>query len=154
MTGSQGFWVYQGSPLEHEQLARICEDWAEHFWSLQDVLISLKIPGTVLLYVQTPSGAWLGALLARVLGESAELFYIYVLKGARGKGLAKSLMEGLKSFLVSQTRVEQIFLEVRPSNSAAISLYEGCGFESGGRRKRYYQDGEDALIYTSFLQRG
>lgn len=38
-------------------------------------------------------------------------------------------------------------LEVRPSNTGAIALYERHGFAIAGTRKRYYQDnGEDALI--------
>lgn len=37
-------------------------------------------------------------------------------------------------------------LEVRPSNSRALALYETFGFETLGRRRRYYADGEDALI--------
>nr|WP_278003588.1 GNAT family N-acetyltransferase [Nodosilinea sp. TSF1-S3] len=37
-------------------------------------------------------------------------------------------------------------LEVRPSNSRALALYESFGFETLGRRRRYYADGEDALI--------
>ena len=40
-----------------------------------------------------------------------------------------------------------ITLEVRPSNTAAIKLYENFGLKSVGRRKGYYLDnGEDALI--------
>jgi ribosomal-protein-alanine N-acetyltransferase len=38
-------------------------------------------------------------------------------------------------------------LEVRPSNTVAIHLYEREGFRAAGLRKRYYQDnGEDALV--------
>ncbi|MBE9110763.1 GNAT family N-acetyltransferase [Nodosilinea sp. LEGE 07298] len=37
-------------------------------------------------------------------------------------------------------------LEVRTSNSRALALYEAFGFETLGRRRRYYADGEDALI--------
>jgi ribosomal-protein-alanine N-acetyltransferase len=38
-------------------------------------------------------------------------------------------------------------LEVRPSNTAAIHLYEREGFRAAGMRRRYYQDnGEDALV--------
>ena len=38
-------------------------------------------------------------------------------------------------------------LEVRPSNKAALKLYEQFGFGIVVRRKRYYEDsGEDALI--------
>ncbi len=43
--------------------------------------------------------------------------------------------------------VKYITLEVRESNTAAISLYEKFLFESIGVRKNYYQDnGENALI--------
>jgi ribosomal-protein-alanine N-acetyltransferase len=41
-------------------------------------------------------------------------------------------------------------LEVRPSNRAAISLYQKYRFQEVGRRTAYYSDnGEDALILTT-----
>ena len=40
----------------------------------------------------------------------------------------------------------ELTLEVRPSNTAALALYRRCGFLIEGRRPRYYDDGEDALI--------
>jgi [ribosomal protein S18]-alanine N-acetyltransferase len=41
----------------------------------------------------------------------------------------------------------RITLEVRPTNEAALRLYESLGFSAAGRRPRYYQDnGEDAVI--------
>ena len=44
-------------------------------------------------------------------------------------------------------------LEVRASNHKALNLYQKFGFQTAGRRKRYYQDGEDALIlWRSQLQ--
>ena len=44
-------------------------------------------------------------------------------------------------------------LEVRPSNTAAIALYEGFGFEEVGRRKNYYDlPKEDALILTRYFK--
>ena len=42
-------------------------------------------------------------------------------------------------------------LEVRPSNAAAIALYEGFGFREVGRRRNYYDlPKEDALILTKY----
>ena len=44
-------------------------------------------------------------------------------------------------------------LEVRASNHGALKLYQKFGFKTAGRRKRYYQDDEDALIlWRSQLQ--
>ena len=42
-------------------------------------------------------------------------------------------------------------LEVRVSNDVARRLYEQVGYRLAGRRRRYYQDGEDALIMTTPL---
>lgn len=44
-------------------------------------------------------------------------------------------------------------LEVNASNDAAIALYESVGFEAVGIRRRYYRDGEDAVLMTLFLNR-
>jgi ribosomal-protein-alanine N-acetyltransferase len=38
------------------------------------------------------------------------------------------------------------FLEVRKSNTAAIGLYERFNFKRIHIRKKYYSDGEDAII--------
>jgi ribosomal protein S18 acetylase RimI-like enzyme len=38
-----------------------------------------------------------------------------------------------------------IFLEVRCSNQAAISLYERNGYTETGKIQKYYADGEDGL---------
>ena len=43
-------------------------------------------------------------------------------------------------------------LEVRASNQRALTLYQKFGFQTAGRRKRYYKDGEDALILWCKLQ--
>ena len=48
---------------------------------------------------------------------------------------------------------EEIFLEVRPSNHGARSLYEKLGFQILGVRKNYYQSPvEDALIMGKNLK--
>ncbi|RQW76978.1 MAG: ribosomal-protein-alanine N-acetyltransferase, partial [Geobacter sp.] len=39
-----------------------------------------------------------------------------------------------------------VSLEVRFSNITAISLYRSLGFTETGRRKSYYENGEDALL--------
>lgn len=46
-----------------------------------------------------------------------------------------------------QRHLTRATLEVRPSNSRALALYQNLGFEALGTRRRYYPDGEDALIF-------
>ncbi len=60
--------------------------------------------------------------------------------GIGGKLLEKLMAGGLAE------GVSEFTLEVRVSNDPAIALYRAYGFEEAGVRKRYYQDGEDALI--------
>ncbi len=42
--------------------------------------------------------------------------------------------------------MRDLFLEVRVGNAAAIALYRAFAFEQVTIRKRYYPDGEDALV--------
>ena len=45
------------------------------------------------------------------------------------------------------------WLEVRPSNQAALHLYESCGFQEVGRRPGYYDDTrEDAILLTRYWE--
>ena len=48
-----------------------------------------------------------------------------------------------------QEHLAFLTLEVRPSNTAAVALYEKHGFQEAGRRKNYYEaPQEDALLLT------
>lgn len=42
--------------------------------------------------------------------------------------------------------LERAWLEVRAGNAGAIALYQRFGFTVAGARKKYYADGEDALV--------
>jgi [ribosomal protein S18]-alanine N-acetyltransferase len=62
------------------------------------------------------------------------------------QGLGKLLLTALldKARSIDMARAT---LEVRASNQGAIQLYEQFGFQTVGRRKKYYQDtGEDGII--------
>jgi ribosomal-protein-alanine N-acetyltransferase len=55
-----------------------------------------------------------------------------------------------------QSEVKEVFLEVRPSNSSALSLYNKKGFRQIANRPAYYQarEGrEDAAVYVLRLNR-
>jgi ribosomal-protein-alanine N-acetyltransferase len=60
------------------------------------------------------------------------------------RGIGSALIERL---IALAGPAESYTLEVRPSNPAAIALYERFGFAPAGTRPRYYADtGEDALV--------
>ena len=66
--------------------------------------------------------------------------------GQRRSGIASTLLrEGLKT--LGERGAEEVFLEVRASNSPAIELYRASGFRPVGVRSDYYRNPrEDALV--------
>lgn len=66
----------------------------------------------------------------------------------RNLGLGKLLLENVVS-AGSAGGAENIWLEVRPSNIPALSIYKKFGFIEAGLRKAYYSDSrEDAILMT------
>jgi ribosomal-protein-alanine N-acetyltransferase len=66
----------------------------------------------------------------------------------RGCGLGEILLVALLQEALRQG-AERSTLEVRVGNVVAQTLYLKLGYTVAGRRRRYYQDGEDALIMTT-----
>lgn len=76
---------------------------------------------------------------------------IAILPEYRRRGLARSLLENALKILKEDYECEEAYLEVRVSNSAAISLYKKCGFTVIRVAKGYYIDGEDAYVMARKL---
>jgi ribosomal-protein-alanine N-acetyltransferase len=74
----------------------------------------------------------------------------------RSRGFGRRLLEHLLE-RAAAAGVYEAFLEVRPSNTAAIRLYQRLGFEQIGIRRGYYQavEGrEDAIVLKLELRGG
>jgi ribosomal-protein-alanine acetyltransferase len=84
--------------------------------------------------------------------DECELLSIVVEPAERGKGLAKTLMEHCHREL-AERGIKKFFLEVRENNSAAIFLYKKLGYEKIAERKKYYADGECAIVMQTQLLR-
>ena len=78
--------------------------------------------------------------------DEGEITNIATHPDARRKGLGKAVVMSLLEYGREHGLVS-FSLEVRESNSAAIALYEGLGFESVGIRKNFYtKPTENAVI--------
>ena len=62
----------------------------------------------------------------------------------RRKGLALKLIREFEKQLPNDT--EDIFLEVRETNTAAVSLYEKCGFGAVSIRKNFYDSPRENAV--------
>jgi ribosomal-protein-alanine N-acetyltransferase len=105
-----------------------------------------KIPSTLYVLKEAPEKRVLGYSCFWSLSGELQLVNIAVHPDLRGQGLGRRLVNHL--LLEAESReAEKIFLEVRPSNRAAIGLYERLGFKVLYRRPGYYTpEGEDALV--------
>lgn len=79
-----------------------------------------------------------------------EITNIVTKKSKRKKGIGKSLLDKLIE-MAKELKSETISLEVNEKNNIAIHLYEKCGFEKVGLRKKYYNGIDNAIIMTKIL---
>jgi ribosomal-protein-alanine N-acetyltransferase len=138
-------------------LRELAGEWRrlEGFWEFDDVLAALAKPGSLGFFAAPAADApaWEGMVLADVGPYTADLLYIFVRPGARGRGVGGALFTALRQALAAKPQIEALFLEVRETNVAAQSLYKRFAMKPIGRRSRYYADGENALVYKLDLHK-
>ena len=86
--------------------------------------------------------------------DEAHILNLCVRPTFRVRGLGRRMLEHLME-LAASAGMQDIFLEVRPTNTAAIRLYQALAFEQVGMRRGYYQavDGrEDAVVLRRSLR--
>ncbi|MBS3760817.1 ribosomal protein S18-alanine N-acetyltransferase [Halodesulfurarchaeum sp.] len=148
-------------PVERADLlavVRIEEQTFERPWTLSTFEKFLDAQGFIVL--EDPEGEALGeaiagyvvAELVTVRGSQFGHVKDLAVKPARqGAGRGRQLLEGALRLLASHG-AKRVRLEVRPSNTRALSLYKNAGFEILARQEQYYPDGEDALLLARSLE--
>ena len=92
-------------------------------------------------------GQVLGYAGLHVILDEGYIDNVAVRPTCRRQGIADRLLDVFCRF--GQANLAFLTLEVRPSNTAAVALYEKHGFQEAGRRKDYYENPrEDALLLT------
>jgi len=102
--------------------------------------------------VFAPSGELVAYLFACWQVDELHILKVATHPSFQGMGLATALLQAAWEEGVRR-KGEALTLEVRVSNRRAIELYQRLGYRVVGRRPRYYQDGEDALVMTAPLPR-
>lgn len=102
-------------------------------------------------YVVECGGVVAGFVCLTALFEEAQILDIAVAPDMRGRGIARLLMECAIGLAIDKG-AEQLALEVRSTNRAAISLYERLGFVRTGCRLKYYEGKDDAVLMEKKLQ--
>ncbi|MCC7365867.1 MAG: ribosomal protein S18-alanine N-acetyltransferase [Dehalococcoidia bacterium] len=87
------------------------------------------------------AGMWL-------MVDQAHVVTVAVNPAERRTGYGRLLLHALLDLAIRDAATDAT-LEVRVSNEAARALYRAYGFWEVGERKRYYSNGEDAVIMTT-----
>jgi ribosomal-protein-alanine N-acetyltransferase len=113
-------------------------------WSLAMFVLELSKPSGICL-AAVRGGRVVGYLVCSRYDTVWHVMNVAVDNRLLRQGIASALLERL--FAEADGPGEHYTLEVRPSNAAAISLYERFGFRAAGKRPGYYHDTrEDAVI--------
>lgn len=121
-------------------LLDIC--FGESAWSLESLRSQLEKADSRCT-VAVEDDRIVGFLAFELVVDEGSIVEIAVHPAYRRRGIAKELILSA----TSDNSINEIFLEVRESNTPAIGLYESLGFEQIGVRKDYYTvPKEDAVI--------
>jgi len=124
------------------QLERICfsDPWSEHS-------IASELDNQLAFWLVAVEGETVaGYIGSQTVIDETDMMNVAVHPDFRRKGIAEALVNALVENL-KKMGSHCLTLEVRASNTPAITLYEKLGFQEIGRRKNYYRNPrEDALI--------
>lgn len=148
--------VYDGEILPYKVLSAVESD-AKNIEELEKECFSLpwSIDGIIqsmrhnTVFFKAVSGEkTVGYISVTAVAGEGYINNIAVSCNYRGKGIGSMLLDRAITFSRSK-KLEFLSLEVRKSNSPAISLYKKAGFNEEGIRKNFYDNPkEDAIIMT------
>ena len=119
----------------------------KHPWSKEQLSWELNSQPAAENYVMIAKGNMIGYLFSHVVDDDVQILNIAIDIPFQHKGYGEQLL----SYFLDQFNTDSsIHLEVRKSNFPAINLYLKFGFHETGTRKRYYADGEDAIIMQRY----
>jgi ribosomal-protein-alanine N-acetyltransferase len=114
-------------------------------WNRDHFLDELKSAHAFPLVAFDPEENVMGYICPRLLFDEGHILNVAVKRAFRSCGVGRFLVERVLRDC-REGGADTVSLEVRPSNHAAISLYQQLGFVETGRRRNYYENGEDAIL--------
>lgn len=97
--------------------------------------------------LQNDSKDILGYAVFHLMGPDSELLSIATNDSHQRAGIGTALLNAGIAHLDFENG-DKMFLEVREGNTKARRFYEKHGFEPYAERKKYYADGENAILYV------
>ncbi|MCI8828171.1 MAG: ribosomal protein S18-alanine N-acetyltransferase [Ruminiclostridium sp.] len=137
-------------PMDRSHLAGVAELERLCFatpWSEAMLAEELYNDTASFIVAEGEDGSVLGYAGLHVILDEGYIDNVAVRPDCRRQGIADRLLNVFCRF--GEEKLAFLTLEVRPSNEAAVALYQKHGFQEAGRRRDYYEaPKEDALLLT------
>lgn len=136
--------IYFMEETHIEGVQEISELSIKDYWSITE--LRKELTNNVAKYlVYIKDDKVVGFLGMWIVCDEGQITNIAVHPDYRKQGIATALLNAMIEYLKTLD-CNTITLEVRSSNTKAYNLYTDIGFSDEGVRRRFYKDGEDAII--------
>lgn len=136
----------RGQQILIQQMYEVPKVWHDPVLTAAGMTDMLQL-GNIFLWAQIENEASVGHVVVRSDGIDWEILTLWVQPTARRRNVARGLLRALIAAALTE-KTAKIFLDVRPSNTPAVKLYEQLGFKQIAVRTGYYAaPREDALVY-------
>lgn len=135
--------------MKHSDLKKIkdnLESDFDDFWDITTIQEELNCSNSIYI-VSKYQEEILGFVGIKIILDEAEVMNIVTRKNSRNLGIASLMMEYIID-LCKKKKIKRINLEVNTKNSIAINLYKKYNFKEVGLRKKYYNNTEDAILFS------
>ncbi len=137
-------------PADLDKLVSIHQETIGSSWDKKDFLSAVERKNNKIVFTMLVEEEIVGYIMVGILSPEAEIINIAVTVNKQQTGLGSCAIDLLVKEMLKE-EVEIIFLEVR-EKSRAVNFYCKNGFEVIGLRKKYYPDGENALLMQRKLR--
>jgi dihydroorotate dehydrogenase electron transfer subunit len=114
-------------------------------WQATHFLDELNSDFSFPLVVVDPEERVVAYICPHILLDEGHILNVAVHGSYRKRGIGRLLMQRVMDECRERC-VATLYLEVRASNLAALSMYRDLGFVSTGVRRKYYENSEDAVL--------
>ena len=136
--------------LDLECISNILQSDFDDFWNITTLKSELLNPNSKYIVAKLDNlivgfaGIWKSV-------DDVHITNIVVNKNFRKQNIGSLILSKLIELAKLEPNISSITLEVNSNNIVAIKLYEKFGFKAVGLRKKYYNNIDDAIIYTKEL---
>jgi ribosomal-protein-alanine N-acetyltransferase len=134
--------------MREEDLDRVLEIESASFarpWTRRHFQDEMAAPGSSPVVAESGDRGLAGYLCLKEVLDEAEILDVAVDPAFRGRGVGRGLVDWAVG-LCRERQLNLLCLEVRVGNVEAIALYRRLGFIEVGRRRKYYENGDDAIL--------